>query len=356
MAAPNTVRHTYAYDAAGFLTSRDGVTLGYDATGAIASIGTAAAFDHDLDGRPVSRTLNGVTKNFRFGGAIAYSPSGSPIEMDLGEVVIRLDGTGNRFRHTDFRGNVLFVSKGNGTVEGCATYGGFGSYAVSGQLGERGFAGGFEIPSLGLVVLGPRVLDSDTGRFLSQDPVFNAVNLYAYAQGNPVIFWDPTGRDPTRGVYSTAQIAGFALGGVVASIIIGTAAPYFVVGLAAEAAIVFMIGDATSDLTVLATAGVWHAFDANAGSPQLGDFGAIGQLTAAWTSSSSDLGGVSAAANVANDFGSAVDAVLGAREVRSLEISVTDPVTGASITLGSDPAIGGGSWTSGVTFSFSGMY
>jgi YD repeat-containing protein len=68
-----TVLHSYAYDAAGFVTDRDGVALDYDATGAIASIGSVAVFDHDLRGRPVSRTLNGVADLFRFGGAIAYS-------------------------------------------------------------------------------------------------------------------------------------------------------------------------------------------------------------------------------------------------------------------------------------------
>jgi RHS repeat-associated protein len=53
-------------------------------------------------------------------------------------------------------------------------------------------------------VLGPRVLDSDAGRFLSQDPVSNAVNLYAYAQGNPVYMWDPTGHEAA---YTVAAVA-----------------------------------------------------------------------------------------------------------------------------------------------------
>jgi RHS repeat-associated protein len=89
---------------------------------------------------------------------------------------------------------VLFQTNASGTVTGHATYRGFGRHATSGNLGERGFAGGFELPGLGLTVLGPRVLDADAGRFLSPDPVFNAVNQYAYAQGNPVFLWDPTGR------------------------------------------------------------------------------------------------------------------------------------------------------------------
>jgi RHS repeat-associated protein len=227
IAAPQTVRHTYTYDAAGFVTNRDGVPLAYDATGAIASIGTVAAFESDLHGRPVLRTLNGVTKHFRFGGAIAYSNSGTPLEMDLGEVVLNMGVGSNRFRHADFRGNVMFVTKGNGTVDGFASYRGFGRMSASGALGDRGFAGGFEIQSLGLVVLGPRVLDSDAGRFLSQDPVFNDVSQYAYTQGNPVYFWDPTGRIS----HPTGGLDGLNLGGL-GSLNFNFEVPSFVGGLA----------------------------------------------------------------------------------------------------------------------------
>ncbi len=180
--------------------------------------------------------------------------------MDLGEVVIRLDGTGNRFRHTDFRGNVLFVSKGAGTAEGFASYRGFGTQTVSGQLGERGFAGGFEIPSLGLVVLGPRVLDSDTGRFLSQDPVFNAVNQYAYAQGNPVMMWDPAGNDSN--VYS-------AVGNVSAAS--GWAAAIGIAGLPHGLALGPFFANSFRAGTVHFAHLVWSIFDEAAPEPTFTD-------------------------------------------------------------------------------------
>jgi RHS repeat-associated protein len=255
---PNTVRHTYSYDAAGFVTERDGVLFGYDATGAIASIGTVAAFDHDLDGRPISRTLNGVTKTFRFGGAIAYGTAGTPLEADLGEAVIKLDGSSNRYRHLDFRGNVLFQTNASGTVTGHATYRGFGRHATSGNLGERGFAGGFELPSLGLTVLGPRVLDADAGRFLSPDPVFNAVNQYAYAQGNPVFLWDPTGRELSPGqaatVYSVAYGAGVVLGAavVVAGAPTGVGAVVWGIGVPHFIGLTFAV---VADLTIVSVLG-----------------------------------------------------------------------------------------------------
>ena len=42
--------------------------------------------------------------------------------------------------------------------------------------------------------------------------MFNAVNQYTYAQGNPVFYWDPTGRD-TTGLGSLAFV-GFGFGGL----------------------------------------------------------------------------------------------------------------------------------------------
>jgi hypothetical protein len=45
------------------------------------------------------------------------------------------------------------------------------------------------------MLLGERVYDPQIGRFLSPDPVRNAVNLYSYGLGNPVFFTDRDGRD-----------------------------------------------------------------------------------------------------------------------------------------------------------------
>jgi RHS repeat-associated protein len=63
-----------------------------------------------------------------------------------------------------------------------------------------GFVGGTELRvagvTTGLVLLGARVLDSDVGRFLSQDPLLQLVSQYAYALGNPVRYQDAAGRTP----------------------------------------------------------------------------------------------------------------------------------------------------------------
>jgi RHS repeat-associated protein len=156
---------------------------------------------------------------------------------------------------------VLFQTNASGTVTGHATYRGFGRHATSGNLGERGFAGGFELPGLGLTVLGPRVLDADAGRFLSPDPVFNAVNQYAYAQGNPVFLWDPTGNDSN--VYSAAgNVAAFA--GWVAAV--GVAG--FPHGLVFGPFFAHTFRVATVHHVHL----IWHLFDKGAPTPTFTDF------------------------------------------------------------------------------------
>jgi RHS repeat-associated protein len=354
VAAPHTVRHTYAYDAAGFVTSRDGVTLDYDATGAIASIGTLASFEHDLDGRPVSRTLHGVTKAFRFGGAIAYTTAGTPLERDLGEVVVKLDGTGDRYRHLDFRGNVLFLTNAAGSVVGQAVYRGFGRVLVDGNLGERGFAGGFEIASLELVVLGPRVLDSDTGRFLSQDPVFNAVNQYAYAQGNPVFFWDPTGLTASVAVRA-AFGAAMLVGGTLAVAAFAPAAVVAATGAVAATAGAQALG-ALGSAAVFAGGAAIGAGTLNMAMQALGgpfmtasDF--AGNFLPDVSGVSADLGSISNAAQLANAVVAALDNVATVEALihRSIEVEGVRPGNG-------DVSFGGGVLLSAGGFALSAMY
>jgi RHS repeat-associated protein len=62
---------------------------------------------------------------------------------------------------------------------------------------DKGFLGGTEDPS-GLTHLGARLYNPDLGRFISVDPLLvlgdpQQMNGYAYANNNPVSFFDPTG-------------------------------------------------------------------------------------------------------------------------------------------------------------------
>ena len=115
--------------------------------------------------------------------------------MDLKEVRLDLVNCGHLYRHFDFRNNVQFVTNDAGEVVRAYTYTAYGVASVyDAATDSLSFAEG---ESLGDVVrLGVRLYDPEVGRFLSPDPFYQVVNQYSYAEGNPVLFWDPEGDLP----------------------------------------------------------------------------------------------------------------------------------------------------------------
>ncbi|WP_405688824.1 putative adhesin [Streptomyces sp. NBC_00057] len=68
----------------------------------------------------------------------------------------------------------------------------------AGWLSHKGYIGGEDDNSTGLVQLGAREYDPQTGRFISPDPVLDIadpvqMNGYVYCENNPVTFADPSG-------------------------------------------------------------------------------------------------------------------------------------------------------------------
>ena len=185
---------TYSYDAAGFVTSRGGVPIGWDAAGRIASVG-ASTWSWDVLGRPVSSTVDGVRTRRLFGGQVEADAAGNPKALDLGEVRIDLAGNATRYRHYDFRGNVKLVTDASGNVVKHYQYTPYGIDQVFGSDADTvSFARGRQVGDL--FVIGHRLYDPAAARFLAPDPVFQLVNQYAYTLGNPVQFWDPSGTSP----------------------------------------------------------------------------------------------------------------------------------------------------------------
>jgi len=181
---------SYAYDAAGFATSRNGVPLEWNAAGRLVAHG-ADTLAWDGLGRIREARVGGVTARFDFGGRVQADASGVPLAIDLGEVMVGLGGS-HRYRHLDFRGNVKWVSDDAGQVVSHYRYAPFGLDAVFGADDDPvRFVARPEIGEL--MLLGARVYDPAVGRFLSPDPIFQIVNQFAYTLGNPIWFSDPDG-------------------------------------------------------------------------------------------------------------------------------------------------------------------
>jgi RHS repeat-associated protein len=213
--------HTYTYDDAGFLTTRDGLQMSWTATGRLSRVGPAgnpiAQIQWDMAGQVIAASVAGETRTFSlFGGDVEYDAVTQGVgELHLGHVSIPFVGNARRYRHLDSRGNVSFTSDDAGAITSHRRYRPFGMDTVYGDddfvEGEpRGFQRGVELRhngfTTGLVVLDARILDSDIGRFLSPDPVFQLSNQYTYALGNPVFYADSSGGTPV-GVDLNAVIA-----------------------------------------------------------------------------------------------------------------------------------------------------
>jgi RHS repeat-associated protein len=201
---------SYAWDAAGFATARNGAPLAWDAAGRLRAHG-ADTFDWDALGRLRAVQVGGAAVRFAFGGRVQADAAGAPVAVDLGDVVVGFAGA-HRYRHLDFRGNVKFLTDDAGRVAAHYRYAPFGLDAEFGAGDGVHFAAR---PELGeLMLLGARVYDPAAGRFLSPDPLFQIVNPFAYTLGNPVWFSDADGMSPEANASAIAGLAdGLALAG-----------------------------------------------------------------------------------------------------------------------------------------------
>jgi len=267
------VAHRYVYDEAGFAVERDGEAIVWDGGGRPRSLGTGASLSWDALGRLVSVTADGVTQRRLFGGRVRASAGGIPLRISLGSVELDLFGA-HRYRHLDFRGNVKLVSDAEGRIVSHVRYAPYGADRVHGSADpEAGFAQGRGVGEL--VLLGARLHDPEAGRFLAPDPIFQLLNQYAYADGNPVWYWDPDGRSANTAV---AFALGVGVGGTAAGVaVIAVAA----IGTGVAAPVVLAAG-----IAIIATS---NAFMVGAVAPDTGLGGqAVAQLSL-WASALSKL-------------------------------------------------------------------
>ena len=193
VASDRDIHHDYAWDEAGFLAARDGVSLHWNAAGLLTGMGESISLEWDSLGRPISFTSPAGVSRSLFGGAVSGDANRQPVAIDLGEVEIGLSGEGRTYRHHDFRGNVQAVSDEAGDLQKFYTYSPFGVDETFGAGGDSAsFAGGEALGEF--VILGARIYDPESGRFISPDPLYHSINQFAYTLGNPLMLWDPGGR------------------------------------------------------------------------------------------------------------------------------------------------------------------
>jgi RHS repeat-associated protein len=184
----------------------------------------------ELDG------ANNVVARFVYG-----ERSNVPETMIKGGVTYRLI--------TDHLGSVrLVVDAATGAVAQRIDYDAWGQVTSDSNPGFQpfGYVGGLYEPSTGLVRLGARDYDAQTGRWTAKDPIrFRGgdANLYLYVGANPLQYTDPTG----LGAAGTAGEILLPIGVLVA--VGGSGTPFMPVGIAiAVIGGVLIIYDAYTDI------------------------------------------------------------------------------------------------------------
>jgi RHS repeat-associated protein len=99
----------------------------------------------------------------------------------------------------DHLGSIRDLVSATGSPLGRMDYGPYGEEEFTGgEVSEHRYAGMFRHGETGFYITHYRIYDPWMGRWLSRDPIGEAggVNLYAYANGNPISLTDPDGLSP----------------------------------------------------------------------------------------------------------------------------------------------------------------
>lgn len=218
---------TYTYDRANkLLSSTDGTntnTYAYDAIGNMTFVTKndelIKSYSYDNFERLISSTVNGVSTAYTYDGDnLRQTKTTDSVTtqhiLDGMNVVADVKGTNTT---TFTRGNELLYSKNPATGEritynnysngGTAqlvkpdgtfteyTYDAYGGIVHNSTDNTNPFTycGEYTDVETGLVYLRNRYYDPELGRFLTQDPIKDGLNWYAYCSGDPVNFVDPMG-------------------------------------------------------------------------------------------------------------------------------------------------------------------
>ncbi len=186
--------------------------------------GTTSTFSYDGVGRLVRivDTKGGVTTadhSYTWCGSVRClahdnTQSGSPVSTQYFPQGVIVGGTAYYYVN-DQLGSVTQLVTNTGTVAAQYAYDPYGNKTtVSGTVvSDIGYAGYFNHAVSGLDFALFRAYDPAHARWINRDPIAEAggVNLYAYVDGNPTSYKDPSGHELIAGVVGTVVGAGFGL-------------------------------------------------------------------------------------------------------------------------------------------------
>jgi RHS repeat-associated protein len=175
---------SYTYNSENMLVAGGAITLAYDP---LMRLFQASSARWAYDGAEMIaeyNTSNAILRRFVHGPGVD-------------EPIVWYEGgsTANRrFLHADERGSIIAISDSAGAVIGTNSYDEYG-VPTSPTTGRFQYTGQAWISSLGLYYYRARFYNPRLGRFMQPDPIGygGGMNMYAYAEGNPINRTDPTG-------------------------------------------------------------------------------------------------------------------------------------------------------------------
>lgn len=196
----------YRYDANGSRTGRGLASYTYDAAGQMLTAGLGH-YLYDGLGERIYKTVSRAVTLF------AYDDSGhligqyngfgyAPLEtVYLGDIPVAAIQSGTAYYiHADYRNTPREIDDANKQVVWSWTPQPFGDNSPSGTFEYNlRYPGQYYDSESGLNYNYYRTYDPATGRYLESDPIglVGGINTYAYVQGNPVSWIDPSGLDLT---------------------------------------------------------------------------------------------------------------------------------------------------------------
>lgn len=110
----------------------------------------------------------------------------------------------------DYHGNIIGKTTKSGALFNelgiKMDYDAFGNQWIGDAPDPFGYCGEYRDSESGLIYLRNRYYDSNTGRFINEDPVKDGLNWYSYCINNPVNMWDPSGLKLTASVADSQTI------------------------------------------------------------------------------------------------------------------------------------------------------
>ena len=208
---------SYSFDADGSpITKSTGETFSYNHDNRLTSYSnpgtsTSANYQYGPGGRRISKTVNGTTTWYLWDGTnlmVEYSSAGNQLQRyaylpGTYAPVQMQDANGIYDVHSDHLDTPGFLTNNSKQIVWRSYSESFGKAFVNEDVdGDTNvirfnirFPGQYFDAETGLNYNGFRYYSPETGRYLTHDPIglLGGVNLYAYVNGNPINFNDPSG-------------------------------------------------------------------------------------------------------------------------------------------------------------------